>query len=832
MATFTFSDSQYRFIEPIRYFKANDPYYFEVDNIPIKQLQENCLWLRDQLKKVTGERSQNESLEIKRKDIDELRPYATGSDRIVRVKPGRFTARINDVGKSPLALYNQILGTELEDTELYKLYGANDSTDPLNDSVLAALTRFKSSLASNAQNMNGLSERAFTWAVKDTTVPSDFASTTTDLLKYLSIDGSELLSPIGPFLYSQAILPWAMAIATGNLAGVSYYSLVANYRETTGFSTLPLLETEFVKRWRGVARTAIVDIPSEITVEVPAFDAQDFYYYDESGNKVYQTEAASRIDLVFIYSKPIDASSTTVFKNGVVTQLTAPALGIVRGAGIGPRFQTTAFRTVDSALDALGNPMIQAHVADANQTTTGFAESTGNEQTQTVRGSFPSPEDILNISPLLVNSLEENAIELVGQSILPVAYVYVKAAPTTIAGTQVISTEDVIDIRPFFRTAELTYNERAGIAAAVPQLSLANPAVGRSELDKELYRMTNFVTSRINQALTGGNNSDGTSIVFANTPRVAATGYIFGGLFFGPEAVLLKFYKDKFASDSDTNNDSINYIKNYIRSRYGYGDPTIVEVPMPVRPDWDVAEWCKLGNYTLKGDRINDRITPVWSNTAAIDPIIKAGSTTNPATVSLNEASLYSWLSTPTQTLRGFNNVEKQTGSFSKVSFYYISKKIRFNRPSWMLDYHVDVELLNSMFLTERGARRDNQDGDDSASYTGMWVEKGFNEFTVYVAFNARDVYNSNGPQSSLLPSTNRDSDQLSSFIVMVRDILASDTTAVTGNNLGHLGNVRVGVCTYPTVKWKLTAIPRDGAGDYHYYNLNSENPVINLQGG
>jgi len=30
-----------KFTDPIRYFKANDPYYWEVDNIPLKQLQEN-----------------------------------------------------------------------------------------------------------------------------------------------------------------------------------------------------------------------------------------------------------------------------------------------------------------------------------------------------------------------------------------------------------------------------------------------------------------------------------------------------------------------------------------------------------------------------------------------------------------------------------------------------------------------------------------------------------------------------------------------------------------------------------------------------------------------
>jgi len=54
MAEQQYQESNYRFTDPIRFFKANDPYYFEVDNIPLKQLQENCLWLKDQVKKDTN----------------------------------------------------------------------------------------------------------------------------------------------------------------------------------------------------------------------------------------------------------------------------------------------------------------------------------------------------------------------------------------------------------------------------------------------------------------------------------------------------------------------------------------------------------------------------------------------------------------------------------------------------------------------------------------------------------------------------------------------------------------------------------------------------------
>ena len=81
--TITYSDSAYRFTDPIRLYKANDPYYFEVDNIPLKQLQENCNWLKDQLSALSG----NFTGGLRRKSFDELRRYANGDDRVSRVKP-------------------------------------------------------------------------------------------------------------------------------------------------------------------------------------------------------------------------------------------------------------------------------------------------------------------------------------------------------------------------------------------------------------------------------------------------------------------------------------------------------------------------------------------------------------------------------------------------------------------------------------------------------------------------------------------------------------------------------------------------------------------------
>lgn len=86
MATEPFADGQdtpnvvyrpsgFKFTDPIRLFKANDPYYWEVDNIPLAQLQSNILWLKDQV-------GSDASLSgVGRSDINELQPYVAGDLR-------------------------------------------------------------------------------------------------------------------------------------------------------------------------------------------------------------------------------------------------------------------------------------------------------------------------------------------------------------------------------------------------------------------------------------------------------------------------------------------------------------------------------------------------------------------------------------------------------------------------------------------------------------------------------------------------------------------------------------------------------------------------------
>ena len=835
MAQIRYNESSYRFTEPVRLFKQNDPYYFEVDNIPIKQLQENCLWLRDQLQQSITE---NSVQDIKRQDIAELKPYASGGDRLVRVKPGRFTARVNDATtKQPLQYLSQVMGTSVGDVDAWSaatnnpgVFGSN-----YNSLLVTALDKFKSSLASDSLNMNGLAERAFSWSVRNSDSAGDAAGLTTGALTYTGVTGP---GGYGPFVITQALL-WAKS--AGNTTDSYFIPSYSTTNEATGFGKLPLAETTFVKKWRGVSRLAIVDVPNEISIEIPPFDDTDFYYTDETGTRQIISDVQSRIDLVFLYTKPVDAASTKIIKGGSVQDITTPVLGVVRGAGIGPSFQgvadiNTSYRP-EIAYDEYGNSMILPHAADQNNTNLGFLATSGNELSEDVRGSFPSPDDLLNLAPLISENLEANAVELIGQSILPIAYVFVqKAGGSDVEGSQIILAEDVVDIRPFFRTAELTYNERAGIAAAMPQLSLANPAVGKAQLDMEVKKVMNHINGQLSQE-----DSD------LDTQSVVAAGYVFGGWNFGPEGALYDFYQSQFAGDNVTTNDSLQYIRQYITGKYGVGSNG-AQINIPAYPDWDTAQWCQLQDIDDKGMFPNDYINTFFGVTetgGSSDAAIVAGSNSQ---LTNADGTGPDGASTPSR-LASFNNSE--TGdAYSRVNFHYISKRIQFNRDAcpWLADYMVDVQLTNCLPQIHRGFARDD-DNPIPSQYAGVWVEKGFDDFTIYIAFAANDLYQ--GPDVPRFPSphslsftttgkkkkttqtlsvSERGGGRFSSFIVPVDDILTSNTTPISElNGLGYTGNPRVGKCTYPTITWKMIGIPTSDS-QYLYGNLNTTNPTITLK--
>ena len=158
MAEKVFKDSIYRFTDPVRYFKANDPYYWEVENIPLKQIHENVLWLKDQI----GPRERSFA-NVGRRDLAELKPYVNGEDNVVKVMPGRYTARVNNAYKleNPLQVIELIAGTELGHLDRWKLHLLSSSD------IQTVLTKIKTRTLDNYLGMNGLAERAFVYPTLD-----------------------------------------------------------------------------------------------------------------------------------------------------------------------------------------------------------------------------------------------------------------------------------------------------------------------------------------------------------------------------------------------------------------------------------------------------------------------------------------------------------------------------------------------------------------------------------------------------------------------------------------------------------------------------------------
>jgi hypothetical protein len=517
-----FVESPFKWTDPPRWFKANDPYWYKLDNLPLKQIHENCQWLKDQLQVALLASG------INRVDINELRPYAVGSDRRVRVLPGNYLGRVNDAYNKGISTYTELNeGTLSFDADTFAIVVTQQEGDmTLRDNVLATLIGYNVQ-ASSSFPANGLYdylqhhqvtklgvdsiENVFTWgAGQDEENPNNQA-------------GMANIPKIKLSVWNQVARP-----ESGDLQQRA---------------------VDFTRRWGGVFRTSMVNIADTISVSVPEFSDGD---YINSADYVPHI----RIDLVFIYTHPVDSKQTTLAEpNGdAPVVVTAPILGIVKGAGVVALKNQGGFS--DELVDIQSNPTLTDTEAwKANSTSPsvwydsdgepGYSEvenaweirSPLSDQVQEVAGvtnknvfaSLPSPDDLLNLAPLIQSDLEEEDFALIGQSILPVAYVMVKK------GASIINSDDIIDIRPFFRTAELTYNERAGVAAALPPLSLANPAVGK----EELYNILNDYGEEVHNLVTSLTDVEGDIDVLEDTIADLATSsltnaFVFGNVNYGP----------------------------------------------------------------------------------------------------------------------------------------------------------------------------------------------------------------------------------------------------------------------------------------------------------
>ena len=773
--------SNYNFINPVRHFKANDPYYYEVDNIPIKQLEENSNFLKDQVDGILADKAtENDQPKMDRSGFTELQPFVRGSDRKVRVRCGRYTARINDAYTiDPLQFITQVVNTG------YAIVGPGDANGltPRFDvetiegqGVSAALNTFQSGVNGAALNMNGLAERSFTFPIptqKGRPVTGNSAQENTlnakTVAEYLqarlSIGNGQESSPLLPNFIGQLYLD--STPETQQRLTLIQAIFVAGADPDASQSNKT--ESNFIKRWRGAIRTSIVDVSGELSVTVPDFDSQDFFYINEDGDKKL-LGATQRIDLVFIYSKAIDQNETTIAQTdsaGINKVITRPTLGILKGAGVGISRRETGASTDNVDLQSLNNiPIMLAHPGDEQGTTTGFHSSSAG----VIRGSFPSPDDLMNLAPALSEGLESDSIALIGQSILPVAYVRVSNSGGV---ADILEENDIIDIRPFFRTTELAYNERAGIAAATPQVSIANPVVTEAYVEKFRREVYGDLRERI----------DAIPIPPATPSRVVGMGTVCGGIQYGPEGALFRqaapnllgrpLEEVSWAEMADAAENFFNYLPGTIT----------------FDPNWDPAPW-SLTKSPNPGDQPADCIHVSWpiatestnSSKYYLPPFNKRLTDLN-STNSTIEGLKTSQTSENFPGLHGFG-VKRPwfdaTDGLGGNGLYlrqnvvvtFVRKVIRINRDNvpWMTDYTVNAQLLNCIPLSSGNDTGQKRQGRAAGS-SNIWINKSRDYFVINVAWVSDDFnrrthdQDFNRTDAEGLPWANRsDVNQLAGF--------------------------------------------------------------------
>jgi hypothetical protein len=546
----------YTFNQPVRYYKANDPYYYEVDNIPIRQLEENVLYLKEKLEAGGGSggggTGTGSSSEIDIYNIKQLKPKVLNG-RTLTVNAGRFSARINDA-YSLMPLTNLIY----QNLSPSIVQGIPQNYPPLIRSwstaqvqqVWDSFVKTQSSGGSPC-HINGL-EYTYTFHIGPGGIGGNYE--VSPGAGGSTAGGSE--NGVFPHYKNASRVVWATwpwqtaGSVSPDTVGISTTGALVNDADMWAE-----LHLAFVKQWRSPFRTSVVDFKGG-TFDIPAFDDFDYWWRQGSTGETPIPGAIQRIDLLVLYALPIDASSTAVTDytntfcaggNLSPKTLVQPTLGLVRGAGIG--IHSDSAMNLVGTEEGCGDPgeagskRILANVNDGDSTApsrgTGITDAAGN----VIYGSFPSPDDLINQAPLLALDVTGiDRLSLVGQTALPLAYVVVNKNATT------LSDEDIIDIRPFMRTTELSYNERAGVAAANPPLSLGNPAVGLNQLQ-----------ATINSLVARPGGGGGGSLT---SGRALYSDCIMGGLLYGVEGTLLTMNENNTAANdpwgTNTTTASIN----------------------------------------------------------------------------------------------------------------------------------------------------------------------------------------------------------------------------------------------------------------------------------
>jgi len=234
-----------------------------------------------------------------------------------------------------------------------------------------------------------------------------------------------------------------------------------------------------------VGRTAVFNFPGG-NISIDGFNTADFQSV-EVGDVTFAPQG--RIDLVGITT--VNGAQDDPFIPGNADELNVAIgngqakLAVVKGAGlIGTNEAREIGVTIGERFQTIGQPQDEMNLT---------AKAPDGTLTNDPRvGTYPLPDDVVNICfsrDDIRDSLTEWAQSQRNASFfLPIAYVFVN---DTFTVNNPIPQNWLYDIRPFFRTAELTLNERQSLAASVNP-SVANPVVTAS------YQETRF-TEEVNR---------------------------------------------------------------------------------------------------------------------------------------------------------------------------------------------------------------------------------------------------------------------------------------------------------------------------------------------
>ena len=217
--------------------------------------------------------------------------------------------------------------------------------------------------------------------------------------------------------------------------------------------------TPFARESRGVARTALVEFyanmdGSDKSIAIDSFNAEDF----NEGAAPYE-----RLDLIYIKgtkSLDTDGDSSTAVPTHFQDSLSSASLGVIKGA----YFRTDRAGGVRTNGTRFLNPLSRT---SGRTTGMSMAELPRNTSLPGF-GTVPMPEDLNNFAWHSTNSTTATALAALQVTTqasfsVPVAYVRV---PSNYTVGDPISPDRIIDIRPFFRSAELTGSERQAVASS------------------------------------------------------------------------------------------------------------------------------------------------------------------------------------------------------------------------------------------------------------------------------------------------------------------------------------------------------------------------------